>query len=684
LALRDVENVSDFLKTFSGTDRDITAYLAEIVLSYLPEDLAQFIMRSALLDKFSVALCRDVLKREDAVEMVNAARSQNLFLVSLDRQDTWFRYHHLFADFLRNRYLASDPAQAQEVYAAASVWFEDDGALNDAIRYAIAAKQFERAANLIARCAHEMVTLRGEHAMFLGWIDALPRHLVAQRPPLRLAQIGSLLRTHRYSDADQLLHAMEQDIASESAKTDDAGLPVDGNAPIGAWARKVELMRLTYLSVSLNTALAGPRGIQWLATAGQGDQPAEIANALNVVGYDAFFRNDYDGALRYFGDAKKSYEKGNAYYGVAYAETLRCMVELERGNVNVADRILRDAEAVVAKELGPHSYGGSVLWVPRVRVSYEQSNIREADQMLDSLFFLMNRRNCSYPFIIKARILSLRQQFDDADAFLQLGISQFERMGVQLTLPVLHAERIHLMLKRGLTTQALAVAESIDLFERKATARSSVGPSTGDLELRLSVVRLKLATGQGSVLALLNDLIAEARRDGRNMWLVKFLCVKAAACIERDQRDEAARLIYRAMTIGAQGGLCRSLVDEGEHVRSLVMEIAGRRGRLKSEPDGLVPADYLINLQRAFDHGSAEGRQASDTFVPANSQMAGLTARELQILKLVDSGLSNRDLATQLFVSEGTVKWHLRNIFDKLDVANRTGAIGAARALAIL
>jgi len=680
LALRDIDDVSNFLSTFSGTDRDITAYLAEIVLSYLPDDLARFIMRTALLERFSVALCRDVLKQEAAFEMVNAVRGKNLFLMSLDRQDTWFRYHHLFADYLRNSYLASNPAEAHEVYAAASVWLENDGALNEAIRYAIAAKQFERAANIIARCAHDMVTLRGEHAMFLGWIDALPRDFVMQRPPLRLAQISSLMRTHRYSDADQQLRAMEQDI--ESANTDDTGLQIDSNSPIGAWARKVELMRLTYLSLSLNTALAGQRGTEWLAASGQSDQAAEIGNALNVVGYDAFFRHDYDGALQYFSDAKKSYEKGNAYYGVAYAETLRCMVELERGNVNVADRILSDADIVVAKELGPYSYGGSVLWVPRVRVSYEQNKIQEADQTLDNLFLLMNRRSCSFPFMIKARILSLRQQFDDADAILQHGISHMEKMEVLSMLPSLHAERIHLMLKRGLTMQALAVAESIDLFEKKA--RSSIKPSNGDLALRLCVVRLKLATGQGAVLDLLNGLIAEARRYGRNMWLVKFFCVKAAAYIERDQRDEAMRLIYEAMTIGAQGGLCRSLVDEGEHVRDLVTEIAGRRGQLKSEPAGLVPTDYLINLQHAFHHGSAIGTQPSDAVVPTNSQKAGLTARELQILKLVNAGLSNRDLATQLFLSEGTVKWHLRNIFDKLNVVNRTGAIGAARALSIL
>ena len=682
LALRDVDDASNFVSAFSGTDRDITSYLAEIVLSSLSKDLAQFIMRTALLDKFSLVLCRDVLKQENAVEMLKAIRIKNLFLISLDRQDTWFRYHRLFADYLRRCYIASDPAAALEVYATASVWFENDGALNEAIHYAFSAKQYERAANLITRCAHDMVILRGEHAMFLTWIDTLPRHCVAERPQLRLAQISSLLRTHRYSDADQQLCSLEQDI--ESAHAGGIGPHIDGHMPLKVWARKVELMRLTYLSLTLNTSLAGQRGIEWLAASDQNDRPAEVGNALNVVGYDAFFRHDYNGALQYFVNAKKSYEKANAYYGVAYAETLRCMVELERGNVNVADRILGDADIVIAKELGPDSYGGSVLWVPRVRVSYELNKIQEADQTLDNLFLLMNRRSCGFPFMIKARILSLRNQFDDADAILQHGISHMEEMGVFSMLPILHTERLHLMLKRGLVTQALALAESIDLFDKKSNGRQSVKSSNGDLGLRLSVVRLKLATGQGAVLDLLNGLIAEARRYGRNMWLVKFLCVKAAACIERDQRDEAVRLIYEAMTIGACGGLCRSLVDEGEHVRNLVTEIAGRRGQLKSEPAGLVPTDYLITLQHAFNSGPSMGQQPSDAVAPVVSQKAGLTERELQILRLVDSGLSNRDLATQLYVSEGTIKWHLRNIFGKLDVTNRTSAIGAARALSIL
>ncbi|HYD78335.1 MAG TPA: LuxR C-terminal-related transcriptional regulator [Paucimonas sp.] len=685
LALRKADDVDAFVQSLSGSNRDITTYLGEIVLSRLPEHVAAFMKRTALFDRFSVELCRDVLNEQQAASLIETIQANNLFLVPLDRHGQWYRYHQLFGDYLKKRFIAHAPLEAEARLGAASVWFEQRHSAHEAINYAFASQDYRRAADLVSRHADGLVRRLGEHATLASWINALPRACVERYPKIRLAYIWSMLLTHRYAEADKELSALEQVI---DANPCDAAAKQE-TSMLTSLVSKTKMMRCIYYGFAEKHELAGKLCREWLTRWEYDGEPLDVATVLLALGCNAYFTRDYVQAEQILCKARKALDQCCSHYGTAYAETFHAMTVLESGNAEAADRILMAERRSISQKLGQHSDGDLLLTAIHAHAHYERNDIDAADRLLDGLSTFTNTyglgEHAMLLALTKARLLASRNLYDQADSYLAETSSAFEHAGMRHRALLLAAERIHLHLRNKRAGQAVRIAQSFGFVEAECGASFRDDMLDNDIELRLTGLRLRLTSGNfGLAHPLLNALAAEARRIGAGRILAKLLCIKASMFDMEGNRKEALRHIDDALAVGAAGGLCRTIVDEGEWVGELVQEIADRRLRLRKESATGKQFEYLQRLLNAFGREYAEPQSNPILQASILVKQYLLSEREVQILKLVEKGLKNCELAKQLFLSDETIKWHLRNIYSKLSVNNRSGAAARARELSLL
>lgn len=674
LALRESGDRSAFVRDFSGTDRDITDYLGEHVLDSLQPDLRDFLLDTAGLERFSAELCDEVLSRSDSRTLLVEVQARNLFLSGLDRTRTWFRYHHLFADYLRDRSRERPADVSRAISLRASAWFQRHGLLSEAIRYAFDGLDFERAADLVAEFSAELVQHRGDHATLLGWLARLPQHLVYARPKIRIGHAWSLVMTRRYAEAEHELRALEH--ACQESGDDELRC-------------MVEMIRCVYWA-HVGEPLQAKAGSEiWLKSWPRADAfcTGVVANVLASAccATDAFDQGEKALAI-----ARRSFSETHADYGLAWAAALAAMLAMRHGDYDDALIRARAGIDVVERSLGVASYAGSMLALLAAEICYEQGNLPGARTFLDIGLPYVDDHGLiemtTAGYLTRARLLRLDGDLALADSCLLEG----ESLGHRLKLPrlalILSAERCALRLQAGSLEEAQKLARSYGLVGYGANPPDQA-VSNAEASVRLVHLRLRMSSAQGStgsVAGALNDALRQAARDDHHAQVARLLVLKAVHHHRTQEGAQALRMLDEALDHAARCGLLRSVIDADPVVLEMIEAIRVNRGGRQVDGQGKAPDSYLRKLL------TAGGRTLPSCATPApgngveTTTTERLTERELKILRLLKVGLGNRELAQSLFVSEATVKWHLHNIFAKLGVKNRTSALARAEQNALL
>jgi len=663
LAMRESDDKSAFIAAFSGTDRDITDYLGEQVLDSLRPDLRSFLLGTAVLDRFCVELCDEVLGRDDSAGLLAEVQSRNLFLAGLDRSRTWFRYHHLFADYLRTRSRHEQGARMHEIALRASAWFDRQHLPHEAVRYAFDGQDLERAADLVAQFSGELVQHRGEHSTLLHWLTRLPQPLVQRRPKIRTGHAWSLVMTRRYPEAERELLALEQS----------AGYVADD-----ALRCMVEMIRCVYWAHTGQPALAKARSEAWLeAWPAAGSFLTGVV--ANVLAFGCCASDSFEQGLRALALARRAFEESDAQYGTAWSSALAVMIAVRRGDYHAALAEVREGMATVERSLGIASYAGSMSTLLAAEVCYEHNLLDDAQALLDRGLPFVDEHGLvemtTAGYLTRARLLGLRGHTASADACLLEGESLGHRLKLPQLARVLGAERCVLRLRAGALDDALKLAQSYGFIDKGGDNADD----DDDDGVVLAVLALRHAVDAAGACAALNDALRHAQLRGHVAQYARLLLLKAVQQRRALDHAQALRTIDEALELGARCGLTRSFLDGDALVLELIAEIDARRARMTEGAKRLVPQAYLDRLL------DAAGR--SPSAVPRNTApVAGeeLTERELKILRLLEAGLGNRELAQSLFLAEATVKWHLHNIFGKLGVKNRTSALARAREISLL
>jgi LuxR family transcriptional regulator, maltose regulon positive regulatory protein len=693
LSMQGHQDTASFIQAFTGSHRFVLDYLVEEVLQRQPERVSSFLLQTSFLDRICGPLCNAVTGQMNGKEMLKALERDNLFVIPLDDQRQWYRYHHLFADVLQEHLMGMLPEMVPGLHRRASEWYEKNNLPHDAICHSLAAKDFERAAILIELAAPKIrMNRQGATVTELGWLKVLPDELVRFRPVLCVAYAYALFNggeleavEARLRDAERWLDMIGE--TDDQSKVSAAGMVV---------VDEDEFRRLPSTIALLRTA-------QVLA---KGDMPETIKTARRVL--DLAPENDYlviGGAASTLGLA--AWASGDL--GTARRETADGMANVRRAgytspaiggalvlaDIQIAQGHLHEAMTTYERGLQwattpgvPVLRGAADTYVGMSSLCYEHNDLKTATQHLLTSQSLGELAGFPQnPYRWRAAMARIRQAQGDPDGALEL-LGQAERLydaNFSPNVRPIATRKTRVWVAQGRLGEALRWVR-----EQGLTVENELGYLHEFDHITLARVLLALYQSDHSgrsiqeAMGLLDRLLKAAEERGGKGSTIEILVLQALAYHAQGDLPAALQPLQKALTLAEPEGYVRMFVDEGPLMVQLLLEAASR---------GMMP-DYTGRLLAAFEAEQPRSAVESPLPTPVAAPPEGhrddepltepLSQRELEVLGLVAQGLSNQEICKRLYLALDTVKGHNRRIFEKLQVNRRTEAIARARELGLI
>ncbi|MFN2226031.1 MAG: LuxR C-terminal-related transcriptional regulator, partial [Anaerolineae bacterium] len=664
LSLQGRADAHEFITAFGGGHHYVLEYLTHEVVRHQPAPVQRFLIETSILDRLCVPLCDAVTGGDDGQDTLAYLRERNLFIVPLDDEHHWHRYHHLFSDLLGNLLRQERPPEAvRALHLRAAEWYDESGLSAEAVRHALAAGDYQRMARLIERYSLAMVT-RGELATLLRWIEALPEEVALSRPWLCVHQAWPLTLAGQAGAAEPLLQRIE--VLVSPGSPDPGDREILGNA------------------AAMRALLATMRGdmsraVEWARRADELLPPDNLIprHTLPFIFASAYLA---DGDLVQAERAlREELALGRASDNLwTVVRTLCDLADLHmvRGQLREAARLCREAlgeaEARGARQFGTVGYARVKL----AEVDYERYDLDAARDGAREGVALMQGWQQPYEMVqgytVLATILQARgddggarEALDSAEAF-QAQHPAYPRLN-----SLVRRCRVRLLLARGEPGQATRQATDGGL--------GSTGAPVNHERERVLLARVYLTGGRwDAALSLLADLEEAAEAGGRFGHLVEILVLQAAARQAQGAEAAAAAAMERALALAAPEGHVRAFVDAngpGATLVPLLRQAAGRD----------VAPRHVARLLAAL--GADDGTFAPPPAPPSAGippLVEPLTDRELEVLRLMAAGRSHAEIAEALIITINTVKKHAGGIYGKLGVHSRTQAVLRAQELDLL
>jgi len=681
LSMQGRENLPGFVRAFAGDDRYIVDYLVEEVLQRQPEYIRNFLLQTSILDRLSGPLCDAVTGWEDGKKMLEALERGNLFVVPLDDKRQWYRYHHLFADVLRAHAREEQPDQLPALHRRAAVWFEEHGMASEAIEQARAAGDHETVARLLAANFEEFERL-GRYASISRWSASLPEEMVRKRPRLALIHASvALVSDNDNQAARKLTSWAEVAITTIEAgggfdPADDVGGTVIG--PEGLEALKGEMLAMKLFTSARKLP---PEEIVAIAAQARKLLPPSkhrMRGLLHMLDMGMqIVRSDLRSALP---NLERSVNEAR------HAQNPSLIIDMltHLGQVYVAMGRLEDG-----------------------RRSFEEALLTGQNLSAEGNWVL-----CSAHTLL-AEVLLERADLAGATEHIVKALELAGKSPTRSPVLYAHTTAAQVYLAAGDTQAALEQLEHAQAFVRGSSDSryfsflSSVKLKfycrTGDLEAAAAVVRERNLSpdvaidrnNEEEMTAFARYLIARGAYDdaerilsrvlpivqsiGRVQHEIHVLVLRTLANELLGERASALESLGRATFLGESGRFNRTFTCEGPVITELVEAFADavQRGRGSVEAGSPSYLTYLLGEMRVMP-------ETVSTQVAAAELVEALTAREIEILRLIVAGMRNQEIADYLFISLHTVKRHIANAYAKLGVTHRTEAVRRANELKLL
>jgi LuxR family maltose regulon positive regulatory protein len=665
LVLSGAEEPQEFIQHFAGTDTSVVDYLCDMVLTQMDERTRNIVFRISMFDRICPPLARAVVDDKDVEEVLLGLRTRNFFLIPLDRSGEWMRFHHLVGEFFRETYRRTAAVQATECLVRGARWSHLNGLVEDSVNYMIRAQQWEQATHWVADSVEELVFRCGYHQTILRWMHALPDAFVDRHPVIRIQYAFALSFYPRFQESQAQMYRLLQLVERLEAKTEHDVREID------------ELRCAVELQVAMSSALRddGLRGGE-LAAAWLDRWPDASLRRKGVMGNVLSFGHktsgQVDAGLKVVVATRQWLEQSEGYYPLAWTAYVEAVLHLKRGSYFDARLACKRGLELVEHKLHGHPGHTSLLHALLAGICYEFDEIEQALTHLEVALSGVNEYGPADAVIVgyltQARIQSLRHDETGALAILQAGQEVGERRGLQRVTLSLAAEECASLARAGRYDEARLVATRFDFHE--LPPRTAALALSSDKALR-AASRYLLKQSPKEIVAALSVAIENSEERKLDHRSVELLILRALAAKEDGEWPNALADIGRALTIAAPRNYVRVFLDESRELGALfdLLDLDQLRGT--------EAAPLARRLQRAM--------YPSEVLNGASIGMGKeLTKRELSILKRLETGLSNKEIAEAIFVSEGTLKWHLHNVYGKLNVKNRSGAMTRARDLGIL
>ena len=631
LSMQGRDDLSGFIQAFTGSSRFILDYLIEEVFEKQSPDVKDFLLKTSILERLSGPLCDAVTETSVSQGVLETLEQANLFIVPLDQSREWYRYHRLFADLLRHR-LRTSSIPENSLHQRASQWYEQNGFASDAIRHLLAAQDWEHAANLISANTDVMLK-RGEVMTVIGWFQALPEKMLLSDPKLSFDYCWPLLLATQYDVAAPLLERVEQ-----AAKD----MPTFLGEVFAAQA---------YLALGQSDhALMVEKSQQALALLPRSSVQSRGIVAINL-GLAYWHMGQMQKAEKVLAEALETGQKTGNHYAAITAIIFQGRVFAVRGDLHQAEEYFERAV-----QMGGEMPVNALAHMDLATLYYEWNDLEKSATHLQKAI-LLSQRGQNDEFLVgcrmlQARLLTAQGNLSDAEEAL---------------------EKAWVLVRNGKVSEAMAVR--VDVAQvRLLLAKAE---STGEWGQRLTEKAdchpfyrfLGVTKAQ-----TLPELHARAYLDGlskaaqANEWVYGLIAVRVLQATLTEKQEDVFDFLNEALLLAEGGGFIRSFVEAGEKLIPLLREAVQR---------GTAP-DYARRVLEVMS------KKAEIAGADQSSLVEALSEREIEVLRLVTLGMSNREIAEQLIISPGTAKSHIHNLCGKLGVRNRTEAAMKGKELGLV
>lgn len=642
ISLQGHADPDGFIQSFTGRHRFIQDYLMEEVLCRQSDTVQSFLLCTSVLDRFCGPLCDAVLQNNEGQKTLDFLERSNLFIVPLDNERRWYRYHHLFADFLRQR--LRHLHQAATFHARASEWYESEGMELDAFHQAVAATDIPRAMHLIEGNGMPLY-FRGETVAVMQWLQAQPHKVLDRHPSLWVTYAWSLFIAGQSSQIDA--RVMGAEAALRHATLDPVTQDLFGQmAALRAWS-----------AVSQNNVesihVHAMRALELLLP----DNQAARTAARCALGVALLFRNDRAAASETFAEVvTMGKSNGNLMFTVAASIAL-AGIQTTSNRLSLAAGTYRGALQMIAD---PTNLIGCEAHLGLARILYEWNELDDAEAhaiQSSKLAARAESENGLGADALRARLMLVRKDNDSAVTVLAQASESAKTKRFTGRMREIANVQLVEMLQRGEVAGAAHLATQHQLPLGQARAFLAQGACSAALEI-----------------------VEQYRRDmeenGYPNEVLKAIVVQAITLETLGKVDEAIQVLNEALLLAEPDGFVRIFVDEGAAMAKLLAKAAIQA----------IKPDYVAKLLSVFalQDSMAPREPLKSISHSALPSVDSFSNRELKILRLIHQGRSNQEICERLFVSLSTVKWHNQNIFAKLQVQRRTEAVARAIELNIM
>jgi LuxR family maltose regulon positive regulatory protein len=683
LALQGRADVSDFVTAFRGSYRFVLDYLSSEVLSRQSVQVQDFLLRTSILNRLCGALCEAVTNQPDGLAsgqaMLEALEQANLFVVPLDDERRWYRYHYLFAEVLQSHLQRTFPTLVSELHLRASAWYEQQGLLTEAVPHALAASDVERAADLLESIDIGSWAGRGEQIHWmLRWLERLPDALVRARPMLSIIHAAALTFTNQFQEAEARLQAAEHCLA--------ASMPPEQARFIRGYVAVLRGNMARYRGDLARSVALSQEALAFLPEEELTPRPIARVNASHsfLVSGDVTAQQE-----RFTQEIVASQRTSANRSMILRSLTTMARLQITQGRLRQAAKTFEEAaRAATGQEDLRTMMGSPVYYFGLADILREWNEMSLAEHLLDQGMELVNGG-----FTVDAEVATLGYM-----TLARLQMARAEYMQASTTLDTF----THLAAARSfapyLLARGLAVRVQVELAQGNLEAATSwverSGISAEDDHLGylrereyLTLARVRIAQGcfyasdrtaelanrlLQEALHLLRRLLADAEAKARGSSVLELLLLQTLVFAAQGERNAAFSTLERGLSLAEPEGYVRLFVDEGAPMLVLLRQAWAR---------GIRP-QYVATLLAATD-SPGKGAAARPSS-PPTQLLDPLTEREREVLQLLAEGASNREIAQRLILSTGTVKKYVYNICGKLGVQSRMQALVRARALHLL
>lgn len=613
LSLKNDTDSSEFIRGFSGEYRDVAQYLLEEVLERQSTEMINFLLKTSVLSRMNDSLCRTVTGQAGTQSLLEQLERQQLFITRLDERGEWYRYHHLFAEFLQQQCLRMLPEEWERIHANAARWLEANGELEEAVEHWMACGRYAEAATLIEQRINDLQDRRGS---LVRWFEAMPDTVLRTQPFLQLLFLKIKCEAGQVHWVDRQLRDLENELSAAEWKP---------------WLG-------SYYFLSAETALYGrniPQSLHYLELFDQFEHTSagsrlqmSAGNTLSGVHIESllsFFDSFYD-AEKYLLTCIRIWEgKGNTpFLGYFYYFYSELLYEWNRTD---------EAEALVKRMLFPSA------WQPYTRIWF-------------------------FSTVSLARVQLIKGETEKAFTLLEQIEDQFNTSEKDLFMRRLEAEKAYFSILVGSTDQVEAWVRSCGLKHS-----DHVSPSCREYYI---LARALIEVGKTSEALILLEKILQIAQQKDWLWdQVKVMILQSIALDRHGKEEEALMKLDAALHQSEPQGYVRSYVDEEKALGHLLTRYLQYRqnGSIRSSVSvSLLYVKKLLNKMNVGLEGALAIRSV-------------LTDQEIRIMRLIEQGCKNRDIADSLGISAETVKKHIKNIYQKLKAHNRVQAVSIAKNL---